>query len=317
MRQFLSQRLLAFIPTLLGVSLIVFLVIRLIPGDTIAAQFGTQTILTPAQRASLLEYYGLDKPVAEQYARWAGGVLRGDLGISVRSGKPVLGEILNRFPLTLELTLMAMLIALALGIPIGVLTARYRGTLIDAAGQVFALLGLALPNFWIGTLFILGLSLGFGVLLNSGDYVDFAANPSANLRQMIFPAITLGLGFTAAIARTTRSAMLEELRQDYARTARSKGLPESSVLIKHCLRNALIPIITIAGIQMGYLLGGAILVEQVFALPGLGQLLINAIGQRDYAVVQGVVLFIALNFLVINLLADVLYAVVNPRVRAS
>ncbi|HRA00877.1 MAG TPA: ABC transporter permease, partial [Thermoflexales bacterium] len=220
-------------------------------------------------------------------------------------------------PLTLELTLMATVIALALGIPIGVLTAKYRGTLIDAAGQFFALLGLALPNFWIGTLFILGLSLVFGVLLNSGDYVDFATNPAANMRQMIFPAITLGLGFTAAIARTTRSAMLEELRQDYARTARSKGLPESAVLIKHCLRNALIPIITIAGIQMGYLLGGAILVEQVFALPGLGQLLINAIGQRDYAVVQGVVLFISLNFLVINLLADMLYALVNPRVRAS
>jgi len=316
-RQFIGQRLLAFIPTLLGVSIIVFMVIRLIPGDTIAAQFGTQTILTPAQRASLLEYYGLDKHVTEQYVRWAGGALHGDLGISVRSGKPVLGEILNRFPLTLELTLMAMVIALALGIPIGVLTAKYRGTLIDAAGQFFALLGLALPNFWIGTLFILGLSLVFGVLLNSGDYVDFATNPAANMRQMIFPAITLGLGFTAAIARTTRSAMLEELRQDYARTARSKGLPESAVLIKHCLRNALIPIITIAGIQMGYLLGGAILVEQVFALPGLGQLLINAIGQRDYAVVQGVVLFISLNFLVINLLADMLYALVNPRVRAS
>ncbi len=317
MRDFVTQRLLTFIPTLFGVSVIIFLVIRSIPGDTISAQFGTQTILTPQQRAALLEYYGLDKPVTEQYVRWVGGIFQGNLGVSVRSGKPVLGEILNRYPLTLELTLLAMVIALLIGIPIGVISARYRGTAIDGAGQFFALLGLALPNFWVGTLLILALSQWFGILLNSGDYIDLAKNPSANLRQMIFPALTLGLGFTAAIARTTRSAMLEELRKDYARTARSKGLREQGVMIKHCLSNALIPIITIAGIQMGYLLGGAILVEQVFALPGLGQLLINAIGQRDYAVVQGVVLFIALNFLLINLLADMLYAVVNPRVRAG
>jgi len=315
MRRFLTQRLITFLPTLLGISIVVFLAMHLIPGDTISAQIGTQAILTEAQKQALREYYGLDKALPEQFGRWLISALQGNFGYSVRSGKPVLAEVLDRFGLTLELTALALVIALAAGIPIGVLSARKRGSLVDAAGQVFALLGLALPNFWVGTLIILVLSLGFGILPNSGDYTDFVTDPVANIGQLIFPAITLGLAFTATIARTTRSAVLEELRQDYARTARSKGLSESAVVMKHCLRNALIPIITIVGIQAGYLLGGAIIVEQVFALPGLGQLLLNAINQRDYAVIQGAVLFIAFNFLVVNLVADVLYSVVNPRLR--
>lgn len=317
MGKFLVQRLIAFVPTVVGISVIIFLVVRLIPGDTISATIGTQAILTDAQRQALLEYYGLDKPVVEQYGRWVGSVIQGNMGFSARSGKPVLQEILSRFPLTLELALMAMTIALALGIPIGVFAARNRGSVWDALGQMLALVGLALPNFWLGTLVILVLSLGFGVLPNSGNYVDFGEDPVGNLTQLLFPALTLGFAFMATIARTARSAMLEELRQDYARTARSKGLRESSVLLKHCLRNSLIPIITVTAIQTGYLLGGAVVVEAVYALPGVGQLLLNAINQRDYAVVQGVVLFIALNFLVVNLLADVLYAAVNPRVRTS
>ncbi|MBX7214014.1 MAG: ABC transporter permease [Thermoflexales bacterium] len=315
MSRFITQRLIVFAPTLFGVAVIVFVVMRLIPGDTITAQIGTQTLLTDAQAASLRAYYGLDKPVLEQFTSWFGAALRGDLGLSVRSGKPVLGEILSRFPLTLELGLLALLIGLVLGLTLGMFTATRRGTLADAAGQFLALIGLALPNFWLGTLIILVLSTVFHILPNSGDYTPFSQDPLRNLGQLIFPAFTLGLGLTASIARTTRSAVLEELRQDYARTARSKGLSERWVTLKHCFRNALLPVITLVGIQAGYLLGGAIVVEEVFALPGLGRLLLNAIGQRDYAVTQGVILFIALNFLLINLLADLAYALVNPRVR--
>ncbi len=315
MRRFLAQRLIAFIPTLLGISIIVFLVMRLIPGDTITAMIGTQFKLTDAQAASLREYYGLNLPLHEQYLHWLAAAVRGDWGLSVRSGLPVLPEILAHFPLTFELAALAMLIALALGIPIGVIAAVKRDTALDLAGRLFALVGLALPNFWLGTLIILVLSVYFQILPNSGDYSDFLQDPVTNLKQMIFPAITLGFAFSASVMRTTRSSLLEELRQDYARTARGKGLREDAVIIGHCLKNALIPVITIVGLETGYLFGGAVIVEEVFALPGVGRLLLNGISQRDYAVVQGTILFIAFNFVAINLLADLLYAFANPRIR--
>ncbi len=315
MQRYLAQRLIAFIPTLLGISIIVFLVIRLIPGDAISAMIGTTYKLTDAQAASLRAYFGLDKPLYEQYLIWLGSALHGDLGYSVRSGQPVLPAILDRFPLTFELALLAMVIALALGIPIGVIAAVRRDSALDIGGRLFALVGLALPNFWMGTLIILVLSVGFGILPNSGEYTDFVRNPLANLQQMIFPAITLGFAFSASVMRTTRSSLLEELRQDYARTARGKGLHERVVIIRHCLKNALIPIITIVGLETGYLFGGAVIVEDVFALPGVGRLLLNAISQRDYAVVQGTIVFIAINFVAINLIADLAYAFVNPRIR--
>ncbi len=315
MQRFLAQRLIAFIPTLFGISIIVFLVMHLIPGDTISAMIGTQFKLTETQAAALREYYGLDRPLYEQYLRWLAAAVHGDFGLSVRSGQPVLSQILSRFPLTFELALFAMVIALALGIPIGVIAAVKRDSGIDLAGRLFALIGLALPNFWLGTLIILVLSVVFGILPNSGDYTDFIRDPVANIKQMIFPAITLGFAFSASVMRTTRSSLLEELRQDYARTARGKGLREGAVIISHCLKNALIPVITIVGLETGYLFGGAIIVEEVFALPGIGRLLLNAISQRDYAVAQGTILFIAFNFVAINLLADLLYAFVNPRIR--
>ncbi len=315
MQRFLAQRLVAFVPTLFGISIIVFLVMHLIPGDTISAMIGTQYKLTETQAAALREYYGLDHPLYEQYLRWFAAALHGDFGLSVRSGQPVLPEILSRFPLTFELAILAMVIALLLGIPIGVIAAVKRDSGIDLAGRLFALVGLALPNFWLGTLIILVLSVVFGILPNSGNYTDFLRDPVANLEQMIFPAITLGFAFSASVMRTTRSSLLEELRQDYARTARGKGLREDAVIIGHCLKNALIPVITIVGLETGYLFGGAIIVEEVFALPGIGRLLLNAISQRDYAVAQGTILFIAFNFVAINLLADLLYAFVNPRIR--
>jgi len=315
MRRFLTQRLVALLPTLLGISVIVFVVIHLIPGDTISAMIGTQYKLTEAQAVALRAYYGLDKPLVEQYFRWIAAAVQGNLGLSVRSGQPVLAEIVRSFPLTLELTLLSVLIALLVGVPIGILSAVKRDTLVDLLARLFALTGMALPNFWLGTLIILVLSVVFGILPNSGDFVSFTGDPLRNLSQMIFPAITLGFAFAASVMRTTRSAMLEVLRQDYVRTARGKGLAENTVIIRHALSNALIPVITLVGVEFGYLLGGAVIVENVFSLPGIGRLILNGIYQRDYAVVQGSILFVALNFVVINLLVDVVYALVDPRIR--
>ena len=315
MQRYLAQRLIAFIPTLIGISMIVFLVMRLIPGDAINAMIGTSFKLTDAQMAALRAYFGLDKPLPEQYWIWLTSALRGDFGYSTRSGLPVLPEILSRFPLTFELALLAMIIALVIGIPIGIIAAVKRDSILDISGRLFALVGLALPNFWMGTLIILVLSVVFGIMPNSGDYTDLTKDPIKNLQQLIFPAITLGFAFSASVMRTTRSSLLEELRQDYTRTARGKGLREQSVIVGHCLKNALIPVITIIGLETGYLFGGAIIVEQVFALPGIGQLLLTAISQRDYAIVQGTIILIAFNFVFINLIADLAYAFVNPRIR--
>jgi peptide/nickel transport system permease protein len=315
MWRYLTQRIIAFAPTLLGISLLVFVAIRLVPGDAIVAMLGTEAgMLTETQRAALLEYFGLDKPAPEQYVTWLGNVARGDLGFSVRHGAPVLLVILQRFPVTLELAIFAMVIALAIGLPIGILSAIRHNSLIDLGGRIFALVGLAMPNFLLGTLIIYGLSVYFGILPNSGDYVEFSEAPLLNLQQLFFPALTLGCSFAASVMRITRSAMLEVLGEDYVRTARSKGLQERAVIVRHTLRNALIPVVTLAGVEIGYLLGGAVIVEEIFSLPGIGRLALNAISQRDYALVQGVALFIAFNFVLINLIVDLLYAAIDPRI---
>jgi peptide/nickel transport system permease protein len=315
MSAYIFRRILALIPTLLGISVIVFLVIRLIPGDTISAMIGTQFKLTETQAEALRRYYGLDKPLPEQYWLWLTAAVRGNLGLSVRTGRPVLSEILSRYPLTLELALLAMVIAITIGLPVGILSAVRRNSALDLGGRLFSLVGLAMPSFWMGTLIIFVLSVYFHTLPNSGNYVSFFENPVENLKQLIFPAITLGFAFSAAVMRTTRSALMEELGKDYARTARAKGRTQSEVVLRHCLKNALIPIITLVGIEAGYLFGGAIIVEEVYAMPGVGRLLLGAINQRDYALVQGTILFIALNFVFINLIADLTYALVNPRIR--
>jgi peptide/nickel transport system permease protein len=315
MRNYILKRLLVMVPTLLGISIIIFLIMRLIPGDTISAMIGTSAKLTEAQSESLRAYFGLDRPLPEQYLRWLGAALQGDFGVSVRSGTPVLQEILNRFPLTFEMTILAMIFALVLGIPVGILSAVKRDSVFDLFGRFLALIGMALPNFWMGTLLIFILSVYFGILPNSGDYVDFIKDPITNLKQLLFPALTLGFAFSAAVMRTTRSSLLDELHKEYAQTARAKGRREQEVIFLHCLRNTLIPLITLVGFQMGYLFGGAVIVEEVFAMPGMGRLLLNAIGQRDYALVQGTIVFIAFLFVVVNLLTDLAYAVVNPRIR--
>ncbi|MBA3868307.1 MAG: ABC transporter permease [Anaerolineae bacterium] len=315
MARYLLRRLIASIPTLIGVSILIFLAIRLVPGDAVTATLGTEAgMLSPEQRESLRSYYGLDRPVAEQYFYWVGQALHGNLGLSIRQGKPVLDLIVDRFPLTLELAILAIAIALAVGIPLGLISAIRHNTIIDLIARLFALIGLSMPSFLVGTLIIFVLSVGFHVLPNSGDYVSFAEDPSRNLQQLFFPAITLGFAFSASVMRMTRSSMLEVLSEDYIRTARSKGLPENRVIIRHALWNALIPVVTLIGIEMGYLLGGTFIVEQLFALPGLGRLLVNAISQREYALVQGSVLFIALNFVIINLIVDLIYSVIDPRI---
>jgi peptide/nickel transport system permease protein len=313
---YLARRLLTFPLILLGVSVLVFGSIRLIPGDAITAMLGTEAgMLTPDQRAALARYFGIDQPVWSQYLRWLGGLLQGDLGVSTIYARPVFSIILERFPLTLELALLAMLIALSVGIPLGVLAATRNGRPSDLGVRLLAMLGQSTPSFVLGILIIFVLSVFFGVVPAMGMFTPLWQDPLANLSQLIFPAITLGFAFAASVTRISRSAMLDVLSEDYVRTARSKGVPALSVVWHHALPNALIPVVTLSGVEFGYLLGGAVIVEQIFALPGLGRLVLDAISQRDYALVQGTVLFIAFNFLVVNLLVDLAYAALDPRIR--
>jgi peptide/nickel transport system permease protein len=315
MLRYLARRAIAFVPTLIGVSILVFFAIRLVPGDAIIAMLGTEAgMLTEVQRESLRQYFGLDRPALEQYFVWMGNVVQGNLGYSMRHGEPVLVVILQRFPVTLQLALMSMIIAVLVGVSLGILSAVKHNSFIDLFGRLFALVGLAIPNFLLATLIIFVLSVYFGILPTSGDYVEFSRDPLRNLGQLIFPALALGFSFSASVMRTTRSAMLEVLNEDYVRTARSKGLAERRVIGRHALGNALIPVVTLIGVEMGYLLGGAVIVEEVFALPGIGRLALNAIARRDYALVQGVTLFIAVNFVLINLLVDIIYAALDPRI---
>jgi peptide/nickel transport system permease protein len=277
---------------------------------------GTEAgLLTPNQRAALASYFGIDKPVPTQYLHWLAGLFHGDLGISVIYGKPVIGVILERFPLTLELALLSMLIALVVGVPLGVLAATRSERPSDLVVRLFAMLGQSTPNFVVGLVFIFVLSVFFGRVPTMGTFTPLFVDPGDNLGQLIFPAITLGFAFAASVTRISRSAMLDVLGDDYVRTARSKGASARRVVWRHALPNALIPVVTLSGVEFGYLLGGAVIVEQVFALPGLGRLVLDAITQRDYPLVEGAVLFIALNFLVVNLLVDLAYVALDPRIR--
>lgn len=315
MPKYIMARIMFFVPTLFAISVLIFLFIRLIPGDVIDVQVGTAMGVSPEQLEALRRYYGLDKPMHEQYLTWLCSLLRGDFGISIRTGRPVIQEILSRLPVTLELTAAATLVALTIGIPLGLFSAITCNSPGDVAVRVFGLLGLSMPNFWLGVLLILLLSRYFHWMPNTASYVDILSDWTKHLTQIFFPAITLGAAMAAQVARQTRSSVLDILTEDYVRTARAKGLSERVVLLRHCLRNALIVIITVTGMQMGYLLGGTIVVEQIYCLPGIGRLMVNAIYQRDYALVQGTALLIGLNFVIINLVTDIAYAFVDPRVR--
>lgn len=313
---YLIRRLITFPLVMLGVSVLVFVAIRLVPGDSITAMLGTEAgLLTPEQKQALAAYFGLDQSWLVQYGRWLVGVLSADLGLSVTYGKPVLEVILQRFPLTLELAFLSMVIALGIGLPLGVFAATRNERGSDLAVRIFAMIGQSTPSFVIGLMIIYVLSAGFGVLPAMGQFIPFSENPLGNLAQLILPALTLGLSFTASVTRISRSAMLDVLSDDYVRTARSKGATRRRVIWRHALPNALIPVVTLSGVEFGYLLGGAVLVEQIFALPGLGRMVLDAILQRDYALVQGSVLFVALNFMIVNLLVDLAYVMLDPRIR--
>ena len=317
MSRYFAVRLLAAVPTLIGVSLLTFLFIRLIPGDAIAARLGTSTALTPEQLASLRAYFGLDQPLPVQYWTWLTSLLHGEAGYSIRTGRPVFVEIAERLPATLELAAAATLIAVLIGIPLGLLSAMRPRTRLDLAARVGGLVGLSLPSFWLGTLIIVLFSLYLRWLPNTGGYVDFVGDPLGNLRLLLFPAITLGVALAAATMRMTRSAMLDVLGADYVRTARAKGLRPSLIVRRHVLKNGLIVVVTLLGIQVGQLLGGAVVVEEIFSIPGVGRMLLTAIVQRDYALVQGGVLAIAILFVLVNIFVDLLYGYLDPRIRLA
>jgi len=313
--RYLAQRIAGAIPTLLGVSLLTFAFIRLIPGDAIAARLGTSTALTPEQLASLRSYFGLDLPLPVQFWNWLTSLLHGDAGYSIRTGRPVFVEIAQRLPATLELAVAAAVIAIAAGVPLGLLSALRPHSRTDVVARIGGLVALSLPSFWLGTLIIVLFSLYLRWLPNTGGYVEFAQDPLANLGLLLFPALTLGLGLAAATMRMTRSAMLDVLGADYVRTANAKGLAPRVVVRRHVLRNGLIVVVTLLGIQVGQLLGGAVVVEEVFSVPGVGRMLLTAIVQRDYALVQGAVLLIAILFVGVNVIVDLLYGYLDPRIR--
>ncbi len=313
MFEFLVKRLFTIVPTLVFVSILIFGLQQLLPGDPAVILAGEER--DPAVVAFLRAKLHLDEPLPMRYAYWVGGVLRGDLGESVRTQLPVLDLIVQKLPVTVELALLAMAIALLIGIPAGVVSAVGRGTVWDYAANVFALWGLSTPNFWLGILMILLFSVQLGWLPASGYESPFV-DLKANLAAMIMPAFVLGNAIAAVLMRHTRSAMLQVLSADYVRTARAKGLSERVVVLKHALRNALTPIITLGALELGTLLSGAVLTEQVFTIPGFGKLVVDSVFNRDYSVVQGVVLVTATAYITLNLLADVAYFLVNPRLRS-
>jgi peptide/nickel transport system permease protein len=313
MRRYILHRLALLPPTLVLISMLVFGLQQLLPGDPALALAGEQR--DPAVIEFIRHRYHLDQPLPVQYLLWIGGVLRGDLGESIRIERPVLELVAEKLPVTIELTVFAMAIALSIGIPAGVLAAVKRGTFWDLFANAVALWGLSTPNFWLGILLILFFSVDLGWLPASG-FVSPAESLSRNLATLVMPAFVLGNAIAAVVMRHTRSSMLQALRSDYVRTARAKGLSEWRVILRHALPNALQPVITLGALEFGGLLSGAVLTEQVFTIPGFGKLIVDAVFNRDYAVVQGVVLVTATFYTLLNLAADVLYAVVNPRLRA-
>jgi peptide/nickel transport system permease protein len=313
MLAFMARRLAVSIPTLLLISLLVFSLQLLLPGDPALAIAGEER--SPEMLAFIREKYHLNDPIVVQYWYWLTGVLSGDMGISIRSQMPVTELILTKLPVTLQLGIMAMIIALAIGIPAGILSAVRKGSGWDVGANVVALSGISIPNFWLGIMLIMLVSVQWGLLPASG-YTSPLEDPVRNIQTMIMPAFVLGTSIAAIMMRHTRSAMLSSLQADYVRTARAKGLSERVVVLRHALRNALIPVVTLGTLQLGELLSGAVLTEQIFTIPGFGKLIVDAVFNRDYAVVQGVVLFTGTAFILMNLLADMLYFLLNPRLRA-
>jgi peptide/nickel transport system permease protein len=316
MTRYVVVRVYSMMLTLVGLSVLVFLMLRLVPGTVVEQMIGADAIVSPAMVAELKRFFGLDQPWWVQYGRWIGGLARGDLGTSWRTGKPVVALILERLPVTIELTTLAVGFALLLGLPAGILSATRRDRAVDNVTRVGTLLGLSVPVFWQGTMLILFFSI-YLRWMPPVVWVDFFTDPRRNLTILLLPALCLGTASAANIARTTRSCMLDVLRSEYVRTAAAKGLTRRLVILKHALKNALIPIVTVAGLQVGILLGGTVVVEEVFTLPGVGRLVLWSIYQRDYPLTQSTILFIAVMFMTINLVVDLLYGYLDPRIRYS
>ena len=311
---FIRSRLIDLAVVMFGVSILTFLMIRLIPGDAVAIMLGANTEVTPDRVAELRGRIGLDQPIVTQYLGWLGGILTGDLGVSLWTRRPVASEIAGHMWPTIQLTVLALAIGAGLAVPLGVMMAHLRGKGWDIGLQIGSIAGLTIPSFWLGIMIILALT-SLAPDWQLLGYVPFGENPLGNLARLVLPAFALALPILANLARLVRSAMLDALQQDYVRTARAKGVSERKILFTHALRNALIPFVTSAGIMTGYLLGGAIVVEQVFAIPGLGRLILGAIAERNYPLVQATILVITFAFVLVNFAVDLLYAVIDPRVR--
>ncbi|MGE6740392.1 ABC transporter permease [Allorhizobium pseudoryzae] len=311
---FIGKRLLVAIPTLLIISIFVFSLQKLLPGDPVLAMAGEER--DPAVLEMLREKYRLNDPIPVQYVNWLGGVLKGDLGISLRTNQPVLELIGEKLPVTIQLAVMSMIFAFVIGVPMGILAAVKKNTVFDYVASIVALSGLSVPNFWLGIMLILLVSVNLGWLPASG-YESIFVDPVRSLQTMIMPAFVLGTALAATLMRHTRSAMLSVLSADYIRTARAKGLSPREVILSHSFRNALLPVVTLSALLFGELLAGAVLTEQIFTIPGFGKLIVDAVFNRDYAVVQGVVMCTAVGFILMNLIADILYVLLNPRLRAS
>jgi len=314
MFRFVMRRLVLSIPIVVLVSIMVFGLIHLIPGDPATVILGQEA--TPEAAAALRHELGLDQPLVTQYLTWLSHVLRGDLGRSLADRTPVIEQIALRLPVTLELTLGTFLVALLIAIPAGVLSATRRGSLVDYSSTLLALGGLSVPSFWLAIMFILLFAVKLRWLPASG-YVPFAENPRANIEAMIMPAVATGIRESAALTRILRSSMLEVLGADYVRTARSKGLSNWLVVMRHALRNALVPVVTSAGLVLAGLLGGLVITETIFAIPGFGRLIVEAIYQRDFVTVQGAILVSALLVVLVNLIVDLIYALIDPRIRLA
>lgn len=312
MMKFLAKRLVQLLPTLFFVSVIIFGLQQLLPGDPALAMAGEER--DPAVLEQIRKQYRLDRPLPEQYLHWIGGVLTGNLGESMRLKEPVLTLIAQKFPVTLQLALMAIVISLAVGVTAGIVSAVYKNTRLDYTVNVLALTGISTPNFWLGIMLIFFFSVYLGWLPASG-YVSPFEDFWQSMKTTILPAFVLGNSFAAVLMRHTRSAMLQAMTSDYVRTARAKGLAERVVVLKHAMRNALTPVITLGALELGTLLSGAVLTEQVFSIPGFGKLIVDSVFNRDYAVVQGVTLVTATTYILLNLAADIAYILVNPRLR--
>lgn len=304
--------------TLFGVAVAVFVMLRAVPGDQITAGMGTEAAaLTPQQRSELEAYYGLDKPLLSQFLGWLGEIFRGNLGYSSRSRTDVGALVADALPVTLELAILSIIVALLLGIPIGMAAARKPNGARDAGGQVFALLGLSVPAFLLASVLLMVTSRQLGFNPNGKPFAPLWADPGLNLQQLLMPALTLGFGIAAPIVRTTRTAVLEIRGEDFVRTARAKGASTAYLVRKHAVRSALVPVTTVIGIQLGMLVGGTIIVESIFAIPGMGSMLIEALNSTDYPTIQACVLMLGGVYIVINLVVDLLYPVIDPRIRAA